>query len=365
MCHVFTPHKQTSKQQQRADDLASAAQYALHIEFQGLLNTVLTRPSLWVDESLRCLRNFCCAAHGNVQKFPSLMGDSVRAVYEAEPIITPTTGYIAAVASGSDTSDITSQPVLSVLSRQTGFQTTLKHNSATSHQSVKITHLTLVDGDRNSIHARLATHLADKGRDLEEGDLIRLEMFTELSYRVNDESPRMPAIFVIKYTKVGHAPMPLQKDIKGMIQYTYNPSESASSGEAKSHSIPDPLSEPPPSCTFDNRLCRLHGVNFIGRCICEEIPVKDRDLSIIAEDCCMITKPVSELENKPKRLMLYWWYATNIYSIRGKGNRGRLPVCLEYAIKKQYQRWIPLCGLATKLALGTRRKIPTTMIFGR
>eukprot|EP00985_Skeletonema_marinoi_P024896 scaffold17764_cov140-Skeletonema_marinoi.AAC.1 len=34
--------------------------------------------------------------------------------------------------------------------------------------------------------------------------------------------------------------------------------------------------------------------------------------------------------------MLYWWYATNIYSLNGKGNRGKLPDCLEYAIKAKY-----------------------------
>ena len=34
--------------------------------------------------------------------------------------------------------------------------------------------------------------------------------------------------------------------------------------------------------------------------------------------------------------MMYWWYATNVYSLCGKGNRGKLPDCLEYAIKKTY-----------------------------
>jgi hypothetical protein len=34
--------------------------------------------------------------------------------------------------------------------------------------------------------------------------------------------------------------------------------------------------------------------------------------------------------------MLYWWYATNVYSLSGKGHRGKLPDCLEYAIKKHF-----------------------------
>ena len=109
--------------------------------------------------------------------------------------------------------------------------------------------------------------------------------------------------------------------------------------ELTSINVIDLLMQPPPKCTFENRLCRKFGVNFIGRCICDEIPVGERKLEIIAEDCHLIHKPYSEFKDdkiKPRRLMLYWWYATNIYSIIGKGNHGKLPDCLEYAIKKAY-----------------------------
>ena len=233
---------------------------------------------------------------------------------------------------------MTTTPVLHVLMRRTGYKDVMRvdDKAVKDHQKVKLTILRLVDGDNNEIHARMATHIADAGRSLVEGDLIKLDLFTELTYHVNEGSPVMPALFIIGYSRVGHVPVDVNKELHGMLQYT--PTLPALEGWPKSkHSNIDPLTQDPPSCTFNNRLCRKFGVNFIGRCICDEIPVSERDLNVIAEDCHLINKPANEIEdNKPKRLMLYWWYATNIYSLTGKGNRGKLPDCLEYAIKAAY-----------------------------
>lgn len=333
--------KRTKTQADKAETKLGKDQHELIVEFENMLKTVITRPSLWVEERFQFLRNFCHTVANNGERFPTLMGDRNEEVpsESEEPIIHPTEGYISAFAAGDDTSELTTNPVFSVLSRDTGFRDVMQHEETRTHQKVKLTHLTLVDGDNNTIHGRMATHIADAGRGLEEGDVIRLDLFTELTYHVNDNSQPMPALFILRYTRVGHISMPVQQDINNMLPYS--PSQSIASGSTEvgrqfDYSCPDPLSDPPPACTYEKRLCRKFGVNFIGRCICEEIPVKDRDLNIIAEDCHLINKPVSELTNKSKRIMLYWWYATNIYSITGKGHRGKLPNCLEYAIKAEY-----------------------------
>ena len=139
-----------------------------------------------------------------------------------------------------------------------------------------MTHLALVDGGNNTIHARMATHIADAGKALGEGDVIQLNLFTELTYRVNDTSPSMPALFIIQYYRVGHIPLALKTDIKDMIPYAPSSSALQQTGQRKSpYSIVDPLTQPPPKCTYENRLCRKFGTNFIGRCICEEIPVSE------------------------------------------------------------------------------------------
>ena len=45
---------------------------------------------------------------------------------------------------------------------------------------------------------------------------------------------------------------------------------------------------------------------------------------------------VNQMANTHKRNLLYYWYATNIYSIRGRGFRRRLPVCLVDAVRAAF-----------------------------
>ena len=95
--------------------------------------------------------------------------------------------------------------MVSVLSRNAGFCDVMQRDTeqVKTHQKVNLTHLTLVDGDNNQIHARMATHLADAGRALEQGDIVQLELFSELTYDVNENSSPMPALFITGYTRVG------------------------------------------------------------------------------------------------------------------------------------------------------------------
>ena len=34
--------------------------------------------------------------------------------------------------------------------------------------------------------------------------------------------------------------------------------------------------------------------------------------------------------------MFFWWYATNVFSISGKGHCEKMPECLEYDIRDNY-----------------------------
>ena len=111
----------------------------------------------------------------NLQRFPITMGESTEdlAPDEEETTTEPTEGNISAASHGEDTSHITSCPILTVLSRDTGFCDVMQHESGRwTHQRVKLTHLTLVDEDDTQVHARMATNIADRLRSLGEGDTI-------------------------------------------------------------------------------------------------------------------------------------------------------------------------------------------------
>lgn len=116
-----------------------------------------------------------------------------------------TKGYIKALSELRSGSEIADSPVLAVYTTET------KHHGDTSGRSVGsntqlilMTEMRLVDGDGHQINARLCVNLAQWGRMLTRGDLIRLYTFTELRYRVNDTSARMPALFLV----LGTLPFP-------------------------------------------------------------------------------------------------------------------------------------------------------------
>ena len=68
----------------------------------------------------------------------------------------------------------------------------------------------------------------------------------------------------------------------------------------------------------------------------QEESVEKINLQTLKDECWFADKEVAVMTNAEKRCMLYWWFATNIYSICGNKNRAPLPVCLVAAVRRQY-----------------------------
>ena len=66
------------------------------------------------------------------------------------------------------------------------------------------------------------------------------------------------------------------------------------------------------------------------------LPVGQCDLATIKEDCYFATDELEEMTPSHKRNILFWWHATNVYNISGKSKRGKLPECLEYAMRLEH-----------------------------
>jgi hypothetical protein len=104
---------------------------------------------------------------------------------------------------------------------------------------------------------------------------------------------------------------------------------------APDHDGLDPRATSPPVCTNENRVYACYGVWFIG-CVCDLLPVGQRDLATIKKDCYFAMDDLDEMTPSHKRNMFFWWYATNVYNINGKSKRGKLPECLDYAIRLEH-----------------------------
>ena len=71
-------------------------------------------------------------------------------------------------------------------------------------QKYKFCKLALVDSDNHIIHCRLSIHLSNEYNHFKKVMIMRLDRYTPLRYNFNDVSQLFPALFVSKFTVVGH-----------------------------------------------------------------------------------------------------------------------------------------------------------------
>jgi len=298
-----------------------------------------------IRESFEVLRS-------NREQFSPVVGDqlpdgsifSVADEMEDVKMPTLTSKYIATIATFGEL-DFEIPPILQVV----GSKMSLEASSVLKKKnSIHFTHLRLCDGSNDIITARLAMHISHEGNKLDNGDIIRLNSYTPLTYTPSghDNPQRSPAIVIHTYAKVGYTPIPsklnkplhcIDRSISDQIGAVLT---DASLGEiyfeddvGQKGSLWEPLVEV--KCDSSHRYCSVYGVSTV-LCLCKTDPVENINLEMVREYCYFATTEVSKMSNSWKRNMLYWWYMTNTYNICGKGTRADPPACLKYAIRKAY-----------------------------
>ena len=323
-----------SRQEEKAKaDLARRKQKQ-NAEFKSKLDTIKANPELWHLEENKYLREFVNYVETHRRAFRCAVGDDILDTIVSVPREERelTSGYIRAIAEHRST-DFVDYPVLFVIGRTTRFeqQRDAAEFSNVPAPPIKRTILRVVDGDGNQMTAMLATQLADQARQITRGDIIRLDLYTETTHRVNSNSPRMPAVFILKYSLLDYAAFTPVDALHEPIACTSTLPFNALPASA---SNPD-RSAAPVDCNATNRYCSIHDVTFPA-CICDSVRVEDVDLEAITEDCWFATETLEEMSNSHKRNVIYWWYATNHYNICGKRKRKPLPKCLVHKIRQLY-----------------------------
>ena len=350
-------NKSISGQEARARKNEEDQEEGLHQDVESLINALKEYPDMWEHPRLKYFRDFVNMVHRLPHVYVSHDGDDCigMPLPPEDRGVVLTEGFVRGLSELMNGRDICDHPILSVLSVNPGYQK--EALVIDDPQRVKLTELRLVDGDGEHIHARLNVSLAEVGCQLKRGDKIRLDMFTEVRYRMNVKSPRMPGLFIHKLSRVGHDIIP-DAESKPMVSCSVMlPREHAEEFDPEGDDpVIDPRKDPKPCCSDDNRLCALYGLRFLT-CICDAIPVGGLKLATIKQDCYFATDDLNDMTNSHKRNMVYWWYATNVFSIVGKDNIGRLPVCLEYAIRSEYPNpdGLPYKGCRKKKKQQTKR----------
>ena len=276
------------------------------------------------------------------ENYPPLIGDKMPDSYESfsgeqkNPALT--TNYISSLAEFKPLEE-SLLPTLQVLSSNMDFETSLRGGDV---NSLHFTHLSLRDGSNDVMTGRLSMHLAHRGDNLAEADIIQLNSFTPITYMPSGpgKPQRSPAVVVHTFSKVGYDIIPnalndpihcIDLTSQQIEEYTLNSLRDSVQG-----SWGDELEElEEVTCTSTNRYCARYGLSPVF-CVCQTDPVSKIKLETVRQYCWFATTDVSKMKSSWKRNMLYWWYMTNIYNISGKGHRQEPPACLKAAIQQAY-----------------------------
>ena len=238
--------------------------------------------------------------------------------------------------------------------------------------------LVLVDGD-NSIAAVVATQFAKQAEWMQEpGSILRISKYTCVGCSPEDNDDVMLALLIHKAEFVTCIAMDISRYPRGMTvdNETYfsasvqrsgggdgsvtNMPRSSGEADVPRSSVATCASQaddrtsmvkaPPYTSTSstmtdaassvlspdgfcDGTLCSICGIRTT-ECMMrrEEMPA----LEAIAEACYFADEPVDRMQNSDKRFLLYWWWAVNIFAIRGQGMHCKLPECIMRRIQKMY-----------------------------
>ena len=290
-----------SKQEEKELKLRTDYEEGMHQSVETLLTAIKQSPNMYQSPRLKYLRDFVSFVNRNEETFSLCSGDdTIELPVPRGPDATE--GYVKTLTelkSGMDILGFGVPPILIVYSTETENYNEVT-NIPNEKQRVKLTQMRLVDGSGDQIHTRLAVNLAEMGRCLKRGDKVRLDSYTELHYRVNPESPRMPALFVHAISRVGNVSLPDDSIKPPLPIAVVCPIAHLDDFEPSSEYIIDPRKDKKPTCTDECRHCAVYGIRFL-KCVVELIPVKDRNLPTIKEDCYFATDDIDDMPNNLKR----------------------------------------------------------------
>ena len=91
-------------------------------------------------------------------------------------------------------------------------------------------------------------------------------------------------------------------------------------------------------CSGPNFLCSKYGIRQRS-CVAERFAgrVGTADfMNAVVKRCYFVDRPVNQMTNNLKRNVLYYWFATNIYFVKGSGNRKELPECIQCLVRMTF-----------------------------
>lgn len=373
------PPKKAPRALKTQDDLAKKEREKRERQEIGNFNHYLKiakqSKAYWLSPSCQELRNFCQHYESNPDQFPMALSDSPRTdgqtpceeVAQSQKTPSLSKGFVDQLCSPMG-AFLDTEPVLQVLKFELKFDAPPPKKKKTKQQAtlakrnntipVRRGRLILWDGGQHMCLGILASNLNDDARhQLTDGQpIIRIKEFSAMHFQENEGSDKQLAVFILQYQFLCRpllSPIsmsnliftsPLEDPVEGPQPEVVHPSTNNDPVSSLHHSIlayeENPGYEPLPVeclvfCKPGARLCSRHGI-LVNHCIAEhyEDKIKRLDfLEAIAQGYPLVDQEVEDMTPNLQRNLLYWWFATNIFFVRGGGNRQQLPPCLTACIR--------------------------------
>ncbi|KAL7547980.1 hypothetical protein ACHAWF_017086 [Thalassiosira exigua] len=317
------------KDELRADEEKQSKKEETIAVVEAVLEAIITKPSAWDDPQLENIKSMICTIGRDRDRFPLPLGEDNTD--NNESAVCALTAGVASLLYKREELNLTNT-TLQITAASSEMKSSKLEGLLVAKQLEDIPHriwkLNAIDADSNVITVRLDSTLNSEGKLLSPGAIINITSAFPVYMNYGDMYDMRCAIVLREFRIIGRRPVP--GDLKvAPARLTVE----ASATHAQDAKVGDCCFHQPYKCSGE--LCSVHGIDF-AVCLTKAVPIENVSLPKVARECVFVTKELKDMDNRNKRFLLYYYYATSVYQFHGRGNRIDLPECLVSTIRHKF-----------------------------
>ena len=307
---------------------------------EAVLERFINHPAAWEGgEDLSNIKSMICKIGSDRLTYPPPLGENIISTshtptpQQTEVQLTPGLASSLYNRESVDFCNITIQITVAsspeMISTKIGG--TIGNKNCNTNINYRRWKLNAVDGDNNVISVRLDSTLNSEGKLLTPGAVINVKSAFPIYMNYGDLYDMRCAIVLRDFAIICRRSVPSDIMLTGPPERLKVVNKTSQSTVGKG----DKASTNKNDCKCNGNLCSKHDIDF-AVCLATCIPLADISLERIARECVFVDRELKDMENRHKRFLYYYYYATSVYQFHGRGNRVELPDCIVSVIRNAY-----------------------------